>query len=132
MVNFFRFLKETGSNNSIKFYLIVLLSISTILLEALSLSLIFPILGILSGGGELLNKPLIKSSFEYFNFDINSNTDFFNNIFNYILITFFCLIIFKNILTFFINWLSLKFLKNLKIKVSNIIFFLLKRIIFFI
>ena len=122
MINFFRFLKETGSNNSIKYYLIVFLSISTILLEALSLSLIFPILGILSGGGELLNKPLIKSSFEFFNFDINTNTDFYNNIFNYILITFFCLIIFKNILTFFINWFSLKFLKNLKIKVSNIIF----------
>lgn len=122
MINFFRFLKEIGTNNSIKFYLIAFLSISTILLEALSLTLIFPILGILSGGVELLNKPLIKNSLEFFNFDISTNTDFYNNILNYILITFFCLIILKNVLTFFINWFSLKFLKNLKISTSNTIF----------
>lgn len=122
MIKFFKFLKATGTNNSIKFYFIIFLSISTILLEAVSLSLIFPILGIISGGAELLNKPLIKNSLEYFNLEINSSTDLYNDIFNYILITFFCLIILKNVLTFFINWFTLNFLKNLKISTSNIIF----------
>lgn len=122
MIKFFKFLNATGTNNSIKFYFIIFLSISTILLEAVSLSLIFPILGIISGGAELLNKPLIKNSLEHFNLEINSSTDLYNDIFNYILITFFCLIILKNVLTFFINWFTLNFLKNLKISTSNIIF----------
>ena len=81
MVNFFRFLSATGTNTLFKFYFIVFLSIFLIFLEALSLSLIFPILGFLSGGTELLNKPIIKNSFEYFNLDISPNTELYNNFF---------------------------------------------------
>ena len=82
MKNFFRFLRLTGSEIYIKFSLIIFLSITTILLEALSLSLIFPILGILSGGTDLLDKLFVKNIFEYFNLDISPNTDLYNNIFD--------------------------------------------------
>lgn len=122
MKNFFRFLNLAGSEVYIKFILIIFLSVTTILLEALSLSLIFPILGILSGGTDLLNKLFVKNIFEYFNLDIGPNTDLYNNIFDYILISFFSLIILKNILSFFINWFTQNFLKNLKLKISNTIF----------
>lgn len=122
MINFFKLLKLTGKNNLTKFYLIIFLSISIIFLEALSLSIIFPTLAILTGDPELLNKLFIKKGLEFFNFEISPSIDLYKNIFDYVLLIFLCIFIFKNVLTFFINWFCQNFFKNLKIFLSDIIF----------
>ena len=119
MLSSFNKLKFVVGNQQIKtIYILAILLVFSIFFEILSLSILIPILSLLSGesASSLLNLNFLKDFFEYF------QSTFSDNLITFFLIFFFLAYFLKTSFMVFFSWFQHSFSTNLAYNLSNKLF----------